>query len=156
MRTGLLIWKRWEEIKINLWLWLIKLFLTRRTQHRSTTNLKPSSSSRFTTHSNWIFFSLMFLTLLLDRSKLIIFEVFLLFDFNLFAFEMSSDKHPQDVLIDQIIDRIMKRKLGDDWNESHCLSHNSQFDKTLRKFYQPPPKHNISLRNYKDELKSHI
>jgi len=79
-----------------------------------------------------------------------------LFDFNLFAFEMSSDKHPQDVLIDQIIDRIMKRKLGDDWNESHCLSHNSQFDKTLRKFYQPPPKHNISLRNYKDELKSHI
>ena len=48
---------------------------------------------------------------------------------------MEKIKHPQDVAIDKIIDRIMRKKHGADWHVSTCLGHNSKFDKTLKLFH---------------------
>ena len=47
--------------------------------------------------------------------------------------------------------------MGKNWHISNKgQTYSSNFDNTLKKFYQAPPKHGVAFRNYKSELKHHV
>ena len=65
----------------------------------------------------------------------------------------NTEKHPQDILVDKIIERICRAKHGDNWeNAMDGEDELTPFQKQLRTFYSPDPKHSIKLETYNKEM----
>lgn len=72
-------------------------------------------------------------------------------------FQCMDDQHPQDLIVDQIIDKIMTNKYGPDWDvECKHQEQASKFEQNKKNFYMQLPKFKINFHNYQNELSTCI
>ena len=58
--------------------------------------------------------------------------------------DIPGYKHPQEIVVDQIINEVMTKRFGENWMNLYKEDQpESRFELNRKRFYSEPPQHNI-------------